>query len=74
MAPLDSLSKAVEQGFAPCLVYDDEGHWAVSDEGVSPSCEKPNHVTVYVEDEWWFDSPDAAIKDYIERTLKNGQQ
>ena len=50
--------EAIERcGYAPALINDDEGHWAVSSSGCSEMCEKVESVTSYIDGfEYWKDS------------------
>lgn len=60
--PLEEiLVKLTELGFAPALVYDDNGHWAVSMQGVSPAKEKPEAMTVLLQDVDWCNTPKEAF-------------
>ena len=58
------LTRLTEKGFAPCIVYDDDGHWAVSDEACGSGTDRSS-MTVIVEPQLWRDSPDKAMAAFM---------
>jgi hypothetical protein len=58
-----------DAGLAPCLVYDDDGHWSVSFEGISEdSFEGWQTSWVQSRVDEWHDSPEDAIDSAIDAT------
>jgi hypothetical protein len=58
-----------DAGLAPCLVYDDDGHWSVSFEGISEdSVEGWQTSWVQSRVDEWHDSPEDAIDSAIDAT------
>lgn len=57
-------------GFAPSLVFDDNGHWAISDEGYQnvPMGDEPEDIslTIFIEAKAWKPTIREAIEYYIE--------
>jgi hypothetical protein len=63
---LEELSKL---GEAPSLLYDDEGHWAVSGEGfqnVVIGDPIDVHMNIFVEKDMWKDTIREAINYYLD--------
>lgn len=63
---LEELSKL---GYAPCLVYDDEGHWAVSMDGIQNVVIGPPvdvSLDIFVGKDMWKDTIREAINYYLE--------
>jgi hypothetical protein len=69
---LDWFENMADKGFCPALVFDDNGHWAVTCDGMSPVPEDDKHtvpvgIVSEVKPRQWRDSPreaiDAAIAD-----------
>jgi len=56
-------------GQAPNLVYDDNGHWAVTSDGFQsiPSGDEPADVELFffIEAKYWKKTPKEALKHYI---------
>ena len=69
---LDWLERITHDGACPGLLYDDNGHWSVSFDGMQnvPSGEGPQDIstTFFIEACAWHDSLraaiDAAIQEY----------
>jgi len=62
---LEELSKL---GQAPCLLYDDEGHWAVAGDGIQPvTIGDPieMEMTHFIEKDMWKDTIREAINQYL---------
>ena len=55
------LAIMVEDGDAPALVNDDNGHWAVASNGMQPLCYDERHIAsslfIFDEDTVWADTP-----------------
>jgi len=68
---IKQLEDWVAIGFAPQLVYDDNGHWALTFDGIQqvPLGDEAISLTMvhFVEKEWWTDSPEAAISNAMQR-------
>lgn len=65
-ARLDFIERMTDEGWAPCIVYDDDGRWAVTYDGSSPippdgGFRKPVHIVTMVMPNLWRDSIRAAI-------------
>ena len=55
------LLSLTSEGYAPTVLYDDNGHWSVSFNGMM-STAHPGHQEFIEPDLQWFDTPlDAAI-------------
>ena len=59
------LEKLVDDGYCPGLIYDDNGHWALSLEGTQniPIGPEPQDIatTFFIEADMWCDTPLLAI-------------
>lgn len=68
-AVIDKLVALTKRGDAPNLVYDDNGHWAVSGDGCQTVSAVPSDatITVFVKKRWWKDGPLEAIQAYLKR-------
>ncbi len=63
------------RGYAPQLIYDDDGHFAVADEGIGSirmSSEDSFSMELWGEPEWFKDTPQEAWDDYIMRMRELG--
>lgn len=59
-------------GFAPHLLYDDNGHWAVSYDGGQCGSDPPSVIETFTDGIEWFDDPwDAIWWSTIESDLFN---
>ncbi len=58
----EELVKLFEQGYAPCLISDDNGKWAISDCAID-GC--PNWIIIELEDVRWGNSPDEAMRLFL---------
>lgn len=61
-----AFTRWADAGLWPALVFDDNGHWAVTFAGSVPLPVNDRHdriiaVAAYVEPDQWRDSPEAAI-------------
>ncbi len=68
------LSKALlnetKKGYAPMVIYDDNGQFAVTDEGCSTVRMKSHqglNISAYAESPWFEDTPEKAWENYINR-------
>ena len=61
------LMTSADEGKCLQLVYDDEGHWAISDTGSMTVGGKSPDIVAMVLEKWWENSPEEAIANYIER-------
>jgi hypothetical protein len=67
MNHLAILLKATERGHSPWLINDDNGHWAVCDDGIDNMKmhrKKEYHFSGSVENHEWRDTPEEAIEAY----------
>jgi len=69
-AALAAMEGATRLGFCPCLIYDDNGHWAVTNSGIQsvPSGKKrPDEFTAIldVEPSAWSGTPALALFKYL---------
>lgn len=66
---IDALIQLASEGDCPALINDDNGHWAVTSDGIQtlPQGDEPGDVqtTFYIEAGHWFDDPRAAIDEYV---------
>lgn len=63
------LEELTQLGWAPCLLYDDEGHWAISGEGfqeVALGDPIDMHLTHFVEKKMWKDTIREALNYYLD--------
>jgi len=58
---MERLRQEANEGGCPCLVFDDSGHWALSDSGMQPAKEKPEFIEVWTDRSIWCDDPADAI-------------
>jgi len=56
----DQLIKWADEGYAPSLLYDDDGHWAISFAGVM-CVSNPADQSFYDDDLVWRDTPQEAV-------------
>jgi hypothetical protein len=59
--PLSLLTLAAEQGYSPWLIHDDDGHWAVCDDGMSSIGGERFQFTGTIEPTSWYGTPEQAI-------------
>jgi hypothetical protein len=62
--PLSLLTLAAEQGYSPWLIHDDDGHWAVCDDGSSTIRlfpDKPFYFSGTLQPTSWHGTPEQAI-------------
>ena len=64
---LRQFEKWANAGYAPCLAYDDDGHWQISFDGFNAVGEAIGCVTIFTEKDDWHDSVGEAIDAAIER-------
>jgi len=66
------LEELTKLGWAPCLLYDDDGRWAVSGEGMqSVSVNNDNfdcHLSHFVKKDMWKDSIREALNYYLDNS------
>ena len=66
---LDGLERATETGACPALIYDDNGHWAVAEEGMQdvPPGDAPGDVatTFFIPARQWCNSAREALQRYV---------
>lgn len=63
------LEELTHLGWAPCLLYDDNGHFAISGEGmqsISPEGADDCHLSHFVEKDMWQDSIRGALNYYLD--------
>jgi hypothetical protein len=67
---LDFLEGLAQEGYCPVLLNDDDGHWAVSCEGIQKLSDPSDavHTTFFVEKKEWRDSIREAIWAFMEKT------
>lgn len=59
---LRNFEQWADQGYAPCLMFDDDGHWQVSFDGmVAVGDTKPSSLSSFTHPDRWHDSVGAAI-------------
>lgn len=68
---LNGLEAAVEQGACPGIINDDDGHWAVTDDGMQnvPNAGGPPidiQTTFFVKADKWKGTLRAAINAYLD--------
>ena len=64
---LRQFEKWANAGYAPCLAYDDDGHWQISFDGFNAVGEPLGRVTIFTEKDDWHDSVGEAIDAARER-------
>jgi hypothetical protein len=62
--PLSILTAAADLGYSPWLIHDDDGHWAVCDDGMNSVGGKVFNFGGRIEPSAWHDTPEAAIEAY----------
>lgn len=70
------MHNMIKAGYCPCLIYNDNGWWAVSTEGSDRSLQsgKPTEVTWFnnmVQPEAWSASPSREIENAYKKFLKD---
>ena len=70
------MQNMIKAGYCPCLIYNDDGWWAVSTEGSDGPLQegKPEEVTWFnnmVQPEAWSASPSRAIENAYKKFLKD---
>lgn len=72
MQPHEILEELCHRGYAPTLLYDDDGHWMVTDCGIQPvgggDGEYTNFVTTR---DKWYDNITNAVEAY---KLETGEE
>ena len=73
---IDAMVAQTKIGSAPNLVYDDNGRWAVSEDGMMSISIKPADatITVFVRKSWWSKDPYNAIEKYLKRYRRAGRE
>ena len=69
------LIRLANKGYAPMVIYDDNGHWAISDECVSTLHMDDSdsfQASVWCDPAWFRDTPQAAWECYLERLRELG--
>jgi len=62
------LECLVDLGHSPCLLYDDDGHWAITSDGVCTAVydgPKDWDGVFQVSKDEWFNTPRKALTDYL---------
>lgn len=76
-ALLNGLEAATEEGACPGAIFDDDGHWAVVDDGIQEvfSSEGPHelHTTFFVPVNKWKGTLRAAINAYLDERAAETQ-
>jgi hypothetical protein len=72
---LDLLETKAKQGWCPCLLYDDNGHWAVAGDGTQnvPMDDAPCDIqtTFWVEAHQWKNSVREALEEFASWSLES---
>ena len=71
------LVRLTNLGYAPSIIYDDEGSFAVSDEGfcsVRMTNEDDFNGSVCGKDAWFEPTPQKAWENYLERLRNMGNE
>lgn len=68
--PIDFILETLSHfGQAPNLVYDDNGNWAISCEGMSPVAFDDKKIegvlNVFVKEDQWFDTIRKAVRHHL---------
>jgi len=69
------MQNMIKAGYCPCLIYNDNGWWAVSTSGTNGPLQdcKPTMVTCFtniVQPEAWSANPSRAIENAYKKFLK----
>jgi hypothetical protein len=64
--PLSILTAAADLGYSPWLIHDDDGHWAVCDDGMNSVGTERYHFSGVIEPTSWHPTPEAALLAYAE--------
>ena len=70
------IEEMIKAGYCPCLIYNDNGWWAVSTSGSNGPLEKgkPKKISWYdsmIQPEAWCKSPSKAIEKAYKKFLKD---
>ena len=72
---LDLLEAKSQEGWCPCLLYDDNGHWAVAGDGTQnvPMDDSPCDIqtTFWVEKHQWKNSVREALEDFALEAMES---
>jgi hypothetical protein len=69
MKPHEILEELSKRGYAPTLLYDDDGHWLVTDTGMQPISYKDGEYTNFVDtNDKWSDNITDAVNIYLVQT------
>ncbi len=73
MQPHEILEALTHRGYAPTLLYDDDGHWLVTDSGLTPIGDNVDdiYVTYVEENAKWYDNISEAVHAYL---LETGEE
>lgn len=75
---LDSLIACAHRGCCPGIIFDDNGHWAVTDDGMQnvPFGPEPIDIqtTFYVRKDKWLPSLRDAINAYLDEDEEGDEQ
>jgi len=69
------LESLTHLGWAPCLIYDDNGHWAISEDGVSSVSMKENddtYISHHSEQSDFRDTIREAVNHYLNKSKEEG--
>lgn len=69
------LVRVTSLGFSPCIIYDDDGSFAVADEGfttIRMSDEDDFKADLFGEASWFKPTPREAWESYLSRMRKYG--
>ncbi len=68
------LERLADLGYAPCVIYEDNGNWAISDEGVYNVRTDGGDFacSVHGDGDWFRTSPQEAWECYLDRLRKLG--
>lgn len=63
-----ALLQLASMGYCPALIFDDNGKWCVTCDGMQP-CDWPLNYSEFWFDEetQWRDTPEDALKDYFDK-------
>lgn len=73
----DELERLAGEGYAPMVLYDDNGNWCIADEGFGPirfSDDQDFHFQVSGEAAWFRPTVREAWECYIERLRALGDE